>query len=201
MNDAIQPDALALHRGLLTLDTHIDIPLPTGPDPFQDGSRRVDLPKMRRGGLTAGCFAAYVPQAARTPENEAAAFERCSGMLHAIRAMGRSEAGINARLAVTAAEIEAAKRDGVLAIVPAVENGFAMGQDLARLAQFRALGACYLTVTHNGHNALADSCNPRSDLGDAETEHGGLSKLGRAAIRELNRVGMLIDVAHVSRAT
>ena len=201
MNDTHIPDSLALHRALLTIDTHIDIPWPTGPDPFQDGSRRVDLPKMRRGGLTAGCFAAYVPQAARTPENEAAAFERCIGMLHAIRAMGRSEAGINARLAVTAAEIEAAKRDGVLAIVPAVENGFAMGQDLARLAQFRALGACYLTVTHNGHNALADSCNPRNDLGDAETEHGGLSKLGRAAIRELNRVGMLIDVAHVSRAT
>lgn len=201
MNDTQIPDSLALHRALLTIDTHIDIPWPTGPDPFQDGSRRVDLPKMRRGGLTAGCFAAYVPQAARTPENEAAAFERCIAMLHAIRAMGRSEAGINARVAVTAAEIEAARRDGVLAVVPAVENGFAMGQDLARLAEFRALGACYLTVTHNGHNALADSCNPRSDLGDAETEHGGLSKLGRAAIRELNRVGMLIDVAHVSRAT
>ena len=64
-------------------------------------------------------------------------------------------------------EIEAAKRDGVLAIVPVVENGFAMGTDLSRLARFRALGARYLTLTHNGHNALADSCNPRTDLGDA----------------------------------
>ena len=201
MDDAQLPDSLALHRSLLTIDTHIDIPWPTGPDPFQDGSRRVDLPKMRRGGLTAGCFAAYVPQAARTPENETAAFERASGMLQAIRGMGRSENGIVARVTVTAAEIEAAKRDGVLAIVPAVENGFAMGQDLTRLARFRALGARYLTVTHNGHNALADSSNPRSDLGDAETEHGGLSVLGRAAIRELNRLGMLVDVAHVSRAS
>ncbi len=201
MNDAQLPDSLALHRSLLTIDTHIDIPWPTGPDPFQDGSRRVDLPKMRRGGLTAGCFAAYVPQAARTPENETAAFERASGMLQAIRGMGRSENGIVARVTVTAAEIEAAKRDGVLAIVPAVENGFAMGQDLTRLARFRALGARYLTVTHNGHNALADSSNPRGDLGDAESEHGGLSVLGRAAIRELNRLGMLVDVAHVSRAS
>ena len=120
-------------------------------------------------------------------------------MLLAIRAMGRSESGIDARVAVTAAEIEAAKRDGVLAIVPAVENGFATGTDLSRLARFRALGARYLTLTHNGHNALANSCNPRKDLGDAETEHGGLSALGRAAIAELNRLGMLIDVAHVSR--
>jgi membrane dipeptidase len=200
MNDATQPDALALHRGLLTLDTHIDIPWPTGPDPFQDGTRRVDLPKMQRGGLTGGCFAAYVPQVARTPESETAAFERAVAMLQAIRAMGRAENGVTARVAITAAEIEAAKRDGVLAIVPAVENGFAAGTDLSRLARFRALGARYLTLTHNGHNALADSCNPRKDLGDAEAEHDGLSTLGRAAIAELNRLGMLIDVAHVSRA-
>jgi membrane dipeptidase len=199
MNDATQTDALALHRGLLTLDTHIDIPWPTGPDPFQDGTRRVDLPKMQRGGLTAGCFAAYVPQVARTTESETAACERALAMLQAIRSMGQSANGIDARLAITAAEIEAAKRDGVLAIVPAVENGFAVGTDLSRLARFRALGARYLTLTHNGHNALADSCNPRKDLGDAETEHGGLSPLGRAAIAELNRLGMLVDVAHVSR--
>jgi membrane dipeptidase len=199
MNDATQTDALSLHRGLLTLDTHIDIPWPTGPDPFQDGTRRVDLPKMHRGGLAGGCFAAYVPQLARTPDTETAAYERAVAMLQAIRSMGRSENGITARVAVTAAEIEAAKRDGVLAIVPAVENGFSTGTDLSRLARFRELGARYLTLTHNGHNALADSCNPRKDLGDAAAEHGGLSVLGRAAIAELNRLGMLIDVAHVSR--
>jgi membrane dipeptidase len=156
---------------------------------------------MQRGGLAAGCFVAYVPQATRTAENDAAAFERAIGMLQAIRAMGRSENGIVARVTVTADEIAAAKRDGVLAIVPVVENGFAMGNDLSRLARFRALGARYLTLTHNGHNALGDSCNPRSDLGDAPAEHGGLSPLGRAAVAELNRLGMLVDVAHVSRDT
>src|SRR5262249_49106188 len=117
------------------------------------------------------------------------------------RSMGRSENGIVARLATTADEIAAAKRDGVLAIVPAVENGFAIGNDLSRLARFRALGARYLTVTHTGHNALGDSSNPRTDLGDALTEHGGLSPLGRAAIAEMNRLGMVVDVAHVSRDT
>jgi len=200
MNDAIQTDAFTLHQSLLTLDTHIDIPWPTGPGPFEDGRRCVDLPKMRRGGLTAGCFVAYVPQAARTAETEHAAFERAIAMLQSINAMGRIEAGITARVASTVAAIEAARRDGVLAVVPAVENGFAIGADLSRLARFRALGACYLTMTHNGHNALADSCNPRKDLNDAAEEHGGLSALGRAAIGELNRLGMLVDVAHVSRA-
>ncbi len=201
MSDSFPAEALALHRGLLTLDTHIDIPWPTGPDPFLEGTRRVDLPKMQRGGLAAGCFVAYVPQAVRTPESDAAAYERVTGMLQTIRAMGRSERGIVARLATTVAEIEATKRDGALAIMPAVENGFAMGTDLSRLAQFRALGACYMTLTHTGHNALGDSANPRSDLNNAPTEHGGLSALGCAAIAEMNRIGMVVDVAHVSRDT
>jgi membrane dipeptidase len=196
---------LAVHHSLLTLDTHIDIPWPTGPDPFEDGKRHVDLPKMRRGGMTAAVFAAYVPQAARMPASEAAAFARAEAMLLAIRAMGevgeRNEAGIVARLATSADEIEAAKRDGALAVVPAVENGFAIGTDLGRLARFAELGAIYMTITHNGHNALADSSNPRADLGDREMEHDGISPLGRAAVAEMNRLGMLVDVAHVSRAS
>ena len=122
-------------------------------------------------------------------------------MLEHINAMGRTENNIAARVASTAGAIEAAKRDNVLAVVPCVENGFAVGTDLSRLAAFRALGAVYVTLTHNGHNALADSCNPRRDLGDRETEHGGLSALGIEAIREMNRVGLIVDVAHTSRDT
>jgi membrane dipeptidase len=191
---------LDVHRGLLAIDTHIDIPWPEGPDPFEETRRRVDLPKMLRGGIAAGCFAAYVPQAPRTAENDQAAFARVMAMLETIRAMARSERGLTTVLATTADEVEAAWRDGVVSIMPAVENGFAMGSDLSRLARFRALGARYLTLTHNGHNALADSAQARADFGDAEAEHGGLSELGRAAIAELNRLGMLVDVAHVSRA-
>ncbi len=210
MNDVLPPappaipapsaEALAIHQALLTIDTHIDIPWPEGPDPFLDGKRRVDLPKMRRGGLGAGCFAAYVPQAKRTTETETAAFARAEAMLAAIRAMDRTENGITARVTETADAIEMAKRDGVLAVIPAVENGFALGHDIGRLKVLRQAGARYMTLTHNGHNALADSAIPRTDLGDAETEHGGLSALGRAAIAEMNRLGMLVDVAHVSRA-
>jgi membrane dipeptidase len=192
-------DPLALHHSLLAIDTHIDIPWPAGPDPFAEGPRHVDLPKMRRGGVTAGCFAAYVPQAARTPTDEEAAFRRAEAMLLAIRAMGRSEGGINARLATTADAIETAKRDSVLAIVPVVENGYAIGTDITRLRRFAELGARYMTITHNGHNALADSANPRNDLGDREAEHNGLSAFGRAVVAEMNRLGMLVDVAHVAR--
>lgn len=194
-------DAAALHASLLTLDTHIDIPWPDGPDPFGATDRRVDLPKMRAGGLRAGCFVAYVPQGPRTPEGYQAASSRALAMLETINALGRTEGGITARVASTAADIRAAHADGVLAIVPVVENGHAIGEDLGLLARFRSLGARYLTLTHNGHNALADSSNPRADLGDGETLHGGLSELGRAAVAELNRLGMLVDVSHTSRQT
>jgi membrane dipeptidase len=195
MNDAVQsprpsPDtasldrARAIHQVIVTLDTHIDIPWPTGPDPFLDGTRRVDLPKMQRGLLSAGCFVAYLPQTARSVAAEDAAYTRAIAML-----------------ASTADAIEAAKHEGRLAVVPCVENGFAVGADLTRIAEFRKRGAIYLTLTHNGHNGLADSCNPRRDLGDREMEHGGLSTLGKAAIGMLNKVGMLVDVAHTARDT
>lgn len=201
MNDAILPDALSVHRTIVTLDTHIDIPWPTGPDPFHDSSRKVDLPKMLRGGVSTACFVAYVPQVTRTPVAEEAAYARASAMLDQINGMSHRSGSIPVRVAANSASIQAAKRDGVLAIVPCVENGFAIGTDVSRIAALRAKGAVYMTLTHNGHNALADSCNPRRDLGDRETEHGGLSVLGRAAIAAMNRVGMLVDVAHTSRDT
>jgi membrane dipeptidase len=196
-------DPVALHATLLAIDTHIDIPWPTGPDFFEDTprdqtGRRVDAPKMRAGGMKAGCFAAYVPQGPRTAEGWAAASTRALAMLDAINGMARDGDGVATRVTVTADEIEAAQRDGAVAIIPVVENGHAIGEDLGLLAAFRAKGARYLTLTHNGHNALADSSNPRKDLGDEETLHGGLSELGRAAVLELNRLGMLVDISHVS---
>lgn len=199
MNDAIAPDAVSLHQGLLTIDTHIDIPWPSGPDPFTDGPRKVDLPKMIRGGLSAGCFVAYVPQVRRGIAAEDAAFDRASGMLRAIAAMAGARPDLPARLTLTADAIVQAHADRVLAIIPAVENGFAIGTDLPRLRALHALGARYMTLTHNGHNAIADSANPRADLGERHAEHGGLSGFGRLVVAEMNRLGMLVDVAHVSR--
>lgn len=191
-------DMTDLHSELLTLDSHIDIPWPDTPDPNVDGPRRVDLPKMQRGGLWVGCFAAFIPQAAREPAAYATARARTDAMLDAIDAMAAA-ARIPATVATTAAEVRAARAAGKLAIVRAIENGQAIGEDLSLLEGFRARGVRYLTLVHNGHNALADSANPRADLGDAATLHGGLSALGHEAVREMNRIGMLVDVSHLSR--
>jgi membrane dipeptidase len=195
-------DPADLHRSILTLDSHIDIPWPAGADddPFTDTrSRRVDFPKMLRGGVRVGCFAAYVPQGRRDAEGYAAARDRALAMLDAIAAMGRSRAGIETRLCDTVDAIERAHAEGAIAIMPAVENGHAMGEDLGLLAAFRAKGARYVTLTHNGHNALADAAIPRRDLGDPDTLHGGLSPLGHQAVAEMNRLGLVIDVSHLSR--
>jgi membrane dipeptidase len=190
-----------IHDGLLTIDSHIDIPWPPGPSPFEDGPRRVDLPKMRRGGIGAGCFAAYIPQGKRDAAGFQAAHERALAMLRAIHAMGQpSEYGPAGRIATTVAEIEAARLEGAPAIIPAVENGQAIGDTLDLLDEYRALGARYMTLTHNGHNALADSSVPRKDLGDEPILHGGLSDFGRAAIARMNRLGMMVDISHVSKA-
>jgi len=192
-------DAAALHRATLTLDSHIDIPWPNGADPFSETNRHVDLPKMVAGGLDAGCFVAFVPQGPRTEADIEAASERAFAMLETIHAMGTTKNGIAARICPTATDIEQARHDGVLAITPAVENGHAIGDDLSLLERFRALGVVYVTITHNGHNLLADSANPRRDLGDEATLHDGLSGLGREAVAEMNRLGILVDVSHVSR--
>ena len=192
-------DAAALHRATLTLDSHIDIPWPDGADPFTRTDRHVDLPKMQAGGLDAGCFVAFVPQGPRTAEDGRGAAQRALAMLQTINGMGIHKNGLSARVCSTASEVLRARQAGEIAVIPAVENGHALGGDLALLAQFRALGVVYVTVTHNGHNALADSANPRRDLGDSPMLHGGLSALGRDAVAEMNRLGILVDVSHVSR--
>ncbi|MBB3883028.1 membrane dipeptidase [Acetobacter oeni] len=202
-SSAIPADALALHQSLLTLDSHIDIPWPDRDDAFLDTPQRhVDFPKMKRGHLTAGCFVAYIPQGVVDSEGHRAAQTQTIAMLHAIENhMQGTRNGLTARVCQTSAEIETAYQDGVLAVMPGVENGYGMGEDVGLLKQFRGLGARYVTLTHNGHNALADSGQPSRRLGDTEVRHGGLSVLGREAVAEMNRLGLLVDVSHASRDT
>ncbi|MFW7266544.1 dipeptidase [Gluconacetobacter sp. Hr-1-5] len=187
------------HLPLLTVDTHIDIPWPDRGDFTQDTDyRHVDLPKLRRGGVAAACLVAYVGQGATDPAAHAAISQQALAMLDAIN---RGVEGGPARICPLAADIEAAFHEGITAIVPAVENGYAMGEDLSLLARFRARGARYMTLTHNGHNALADSARPMASLNDPESRHGGLSGLGREAIAEMNRLGLMVDISHTARST
>jgi membrane dipeptidase len=193
--------AQEVHARTLTLDTHVDIPWPAPSDPTTETNRCVDLPKMLRGGMRGTVFIAFAPQGPRTPEHHAESAARVEAMLRALRARWAGGAeGPKRRLATRAADVEAAFAKDELAILLAVENGHAMGRDLARLRLWRDLGAIYVTLTHDGHNDLADSARPKPELGDPPVEHGGLTGLGRDAIAEMNRVGLMLDLSHVGRA-
>jgi membrane dipeptidase len=188
------------HAGLLAIDTHVDIPWPHGPSPFENGPRCVDLPKLRAGRIAAVCFAAYVPQGPRDAAGHEAAAARASAMLDAIESMTRVD-GSGGILATTAAAVEAAFAAGKIAIIPVIENGYAIGTDLGLLDGFARRGIRYMTLTHNGHNEIADAAIPRRDLNDVDAEHGGLSAFGRAAIARMNQLGILVDVSHAAKST
>jgi membrane dipeptidase len=188
------------HDGILAIDTHVDIPWPNGPSAFEDGARCVDLPKLKSGRIAGVCFVAYVPQGPRDAAGDLAATARARGMLDAIAGMAPAD-GSGGTLAFTADAIEAAFAAGKTAIIPAIENGYAIAKDLSLLDEFAGRGVRYITITHNGHNDLADAAIPRKDLGDAETEHGGLSKLGIAAIARMNDLGILVDVSHSAKTS
>ncbi len=88
---------------------------------------------------------------------------------------------------------------GKLVAAIGIENGYVIGQDLALLATYHELGARYITLAHNGHNDIADSAQHRAQLGDEEVEHNGISEFGAQVIAEMNRLGIMVDVSHISK--
>ena len=187
------------HDGLLVIDTHVDIPWPEGPSPFEDGPRCVDLPKLKRGRVSAVCFAAYIPQGRRDEAGHEAATARARAMLASIAAMAQSDAG--GMLALSAAGVEAAFAAGRPGIIPAIENGYAIGKNMALLDAFAATGIRYMTLTHNGHNEIADAAIALPMLGDEVEEYGGLSDFGQDVVARMNELGVLVDVSHASKKT
>ncbi|WP_183266022.1 dipeptidase [Acidocella aromatica] len=188
------------HDGILAIDTHVDIPWPPGPSVFEDGPRCVDLPKMRKGRIAATCFVAYVPQGKRDAEGHEAATVRARAMLDDIAAMAPAD-GSGGVLAITADAIEAAYAAGKPGIVPVIENGYAVGTDLANLDDFARRGVRYITLTHNGHNAIADAAIPLPSLDDPQTLYGGLSDFGQSVVDRMNELGILVDISHTSKTT
>ncbi len=194
--------AQEMHGRLLTIDTHVDIGADFATpedDPGVRGERKVDLPKMREGGLDAVFFAVYVGQRERTPENYEQVKADAIVKFDAIHRMAEEMYPDQIEIAYTADDLERIHASGRLAACIGIENGFAIARDISLLEKYHGLGARYMTLTHNGHNDIADSCNPRDNLGDSEEEHGGLSEFGRQVIAEMNRLGIIVDVSHVSK--
>lgn len=185
--------ARQLHRDILTLDSHCDTPMlfPQGVHfDHREKHALVDLHKMKEGDLDASIMVAYLPQGDRSPEGLEAATRTACNILKEITRMVGSCEGVG--LARTPEELFRLKRNGKKAVMPGIENGYALGRDLANVERFRRLGVVYMTLCHNGDNDLCDSAR------NSKREHGGLSRFGREAIGEMNRTGMMVDLSHAS---
>src|SRR5690606_5191183 len=194
--------ARAIHERVLTIDTHDDIPFDFATpevDPGVRGDRQVDLVKMREGGLDAGFFIVYVGQTERTPEAYERAKELALTKFRAIHRMAEMYPD-QVEIAYTADDVERIHREGKLVAAIGMENGFVIGKDLSLLEEYHRLGARYITLAHGGHNDIADSATPRENLGDGEAEHDGLSEFGEQVVAEMNRLGIMVDVSHISKA-
>ena len=195
--------ARAIHDRVLTIDTHDDIPLDFATaevDPGQRGPRQVDLPKMEDGGLDAAFFVVYVGQTARTPENYAKAQADALTKFEAIHRMAEEMYPGRIEIAYAADDFERIASAGKLIAAIGIENGYVLGRDLSLLQTYYDLGARYLGLAHNGHNDIADSAAPREALGDAPSEHDGISAFGETVVAEMNRLGIMVDVSHISKA-
>ncbi len=202
------PDASAqaIHASAIVLDSHVDIPGPHYAtkklDPGQEQrTLQCDLVKMAAGGVDGVFLAAYVGQGPRDDEGYRQAYADVAAQIAAIRRLAEQLHPDRCALAASPVDVERIVRDGKRAIVIGVENGYAIGTDVENVRRLYAMGARYLTLCHNGHNQLCDSCTPLPRLGDKDSEHGGLSGLGRQVVAEMNRLGMMVDVSHLADAS
>lgn len=190
--------AIKIHEQALTVDTHCDTPLNMLEEGFDIGEEhvspesRVDLPRMKAGGLDVIFFAVFTGQTPRTRENYEYAYQLAHQMLDSIH-LAVEKYDETATLALSADDAAKIEKTGKRAIYIGMENGFPLAKDISRLQEFYNLGMRYMTLCHSFHN---DICDSSSDL--AKPEHDGVSDFGKQVIAEMNRLGIMIDCSHIS---
>lgn len=186
-----------IHFDAIVLDAHSDT-TPRFEEPGWDFSLRhadghQDLPRMREGGLDAQFWSIYL---GRRDEPGAAMAEARRRIAAVRRLVALHPEELS--LATTAQEIREAVAAGRIASAMGVEGGHIIENDLGNLRELYALGARYLTLTHSFHTDWGDSSGTREDV---PARHGGLTPFGFEVVREMNRLGMMVDVSHVSDET
>jgi membrane dipeptidase len=148
-----------------------------------------DLVRLRQGGVGAQFWSAWVPSTLPEPEAVVATIEQIDAIHRLVAAYPEQLA-----FATNADEVRAAWKANKIASLIGVEGGHSIGNSLAVLRAFHALGVRYLTLTHNENNAWADSATDKP-------AHNGLTDGGKAVVAELNRLGILVDLSHTSADT
>lgn len=202
-NQPVEEPALeqSLHERILTLDTHIDIPLDymVDIDPQFPTALQVDIPKMKAGALDSGFFIIYTPQGELSPEGYEAALEIAQTRYRAIQNLATAYPE-DVEIATTASEVRAIVAGGRRAVLLGMENAYPLGADVRNGALWARRGVRYMGLTHFGHNQFGDSSNPNPER-DSAARHDGLSDKGRQLISVLNKNGVMIDVSHAGKDT
>jgi membrane dipeptidase len=191
---SVSARAKALHAHAIVIDTHDDTTQRLLFDKsFDIGARHtdgnIDIPRMRDGGLDALFFSIWVPSTVTGPP----AVRRALDLIDAVREAVRTHSD-DLMLATSAGDIRRAQAEHKIAALMGVEGGHMIDDDLRVLRDFAALGVRYMTLTHFNNNDWADSSTDKPS-------HNGLTDFGRDVVREMNRVGMMVDVSHVSDKT
>lgn len=191
--------ATEIHQRVVALDTHNDI----DPENFtaernytQRLETQVNLPKMVEGGLDASFFIVYVGQGPLTTEGYAKVYKDAVAKFDAIHRLTEQIAPDKIGLALTAADVKSIAASGRKVALIGVENGYPLGTDIRRVKEFYDRGARYMSLAHNGHSQLSDS---NTGERDGVWMHNGLSEMGKQAVVEMNKWGIMIDVSHPSK--
>jgi membrane dipeptidase len=195
--DALVQRARQIHDRVITIDTHDDIPFNYATpevNACEATAMQVDVPKMRAGGLDAAFFVVYVGQGPRTPEGNAKAKEDALTKFNAIHRMTEQMCPQQIELALAPDDVQRIASSGKRVALIGIENGYVIGNDLSLIKRYYDLGARYMTRAHGAHNDISDSATPQTP------EHNGLTKFGEQVVAEMNRVGMMVDVSHISKA-
>lgn len=190
--------ALEIHNKIFTVDSHTDTPMwfargafdPAEKHDRKDGGSCVDFPRMKEGGLDAVFFAVFLGQRQRTAEGNKDALEKAEIIFDSIHAVVNRNSNL-ARITLSPEDADQAVSEGKRAVFVGIENGYAIGNDLSLIEHFYKRGARYITLCHTKNNDICDSSTD-------STEYNGLSDFGREVVVEMNRVGMMIDVSHIS---
>jgi membrane dipeptidase len=198
--EALVERARGIHERVITLDTHVDINVAnfTAERRYADRlDTQVNLPKMEEGGLDAAFFIVYVGQGPLDAGGYAKAYAQAIEKFDAIHHLTTEMAPDRIELARTAADVRRIAASGKKVALIGIENGYPIGTDIGRVKEFYDRGGRYISLAHNGHSQLADS-----NTGEQTNEwlHHGLSDLGRQVITEMNRLGIMVDVSHPSKA-
>src|SRR6266849_123086 len=191
--DSVSEKARQLHFSSIVVDTHDDTTQRFLDGDFDLGARSssgsIDIPRMKEGGLGGIFFSIWIPSRITGPE----AIKHALDQIDAVREQARKHPN-EITLTTTAAEVREAHKSGRIAALMGVEGGHMIASDLGVLRSYAALGVRYMTLTHSGNDEWADSSTDTA-------VHNGLTDFGKDVIREMNRLGVMVDISHVSDKT